>query len=704
MVATQIIRLLTVAALTAVAVAAYRQRRGHSGRASRWIFLSFSLLAAITAILALLPNTADTPSVMAVRELVLASLPLFPYLLFRFTAALMPPARWIEWAAAALTANAVMSSLLTGGVAFGTGPRSTWYIIALLSQWTVLSVTTSVRLWKAGRDEPTVARRRIRTLSIAAIGLTIALLLAGAASENATAGLIIRLIALTSALLFLLALAPPPQLRAAWRRAEEDRLRLAIAELMAARTTAEVTAALLPCVATLLGGRGAALLTPDGDVLAAHGAVDLADPRERDWLNFVEMSSGRIAVFTSPYTPLFGREEFDLLRSLAHLAELALERSREYHIAETLQRSLLPQQLPPVPGFRVQARYLPGGEGAVGGDWYDVIALPDGRVGLVIGDVMGHGIGAAALMGHLRSALRAYALDGDPPERVLRRLDRFVQHLGATEMATVLYLVLDVAASTVSFASAGHPPPVLRCPGQRAVTLDRGVGPPLGVWEDTPPVTGVTLPPGASLVLFTDGLIERRGESITDGIERLQKALDEAPAGVARLCDHLVAGLLPGGAPADDVAILAVELAGVDEESPGTAPVEASATFDAVPRSAGEARAFVARALADWERVDDSGTVALLTSEVVTNAVIHAKSAVRLTVRLSGHTVRVTVADEDGHVPGLRSAGWAEESGRGLMLVNALSGAWGVHATEHGKQVWFELPVPVQAEMATAPG
>lgn len=704
--ASDVIRALTVASFAAVAVAAYRQYRRDGGIASQWILLGFALLTVVSAALALLPDQADAGWTQVLRRVVLSVLPLFPYCLFRFTTALTPAHRWLVWSATGLTAAVVVSPLAVEGVALADGPDPAWYTVALLGQWTVLSAIASMRLWRAGREEPTVARRRMQTLSWATIGLTVTLLLAGAAGTEAAA-VMIRLLALTSALLFLVALAPPPLLRAAWRRPEEIRLRGAVAELMAATTAQEVIAALLPQVARLLGARSAALLAPDGTVLASHGASDTVDPDGHRRVELARLSSGRLSVITGPYTPLFGREEFELVRSLAEMAELAVERSREHRVAATLQQMLLPEELPSVSGLRVEARYQPGGSGAVGGDWYDLFPLSEGRVGLVIGDVMGHGVAAAALMAQLRSALRAYAVDGEPPSVVLGRLDRMMRHLGMSEIATVLYVVVDVRAATICFASAGHPPPLLHRHGEPASVVDGGLGPPLGIWEEAPDEASLALPPDATLVLYTDGLIERRGEDITEGLARLQKALAAAPGSPFGLCDYLLGELLPQGSGTDDVAILAIAPEG-DRHAEPSPPTEATTLLTGEPSSAREARSFVTDMLTRWKMGDGTDTVQLLTSEVVTNAVVHARSAVRLSVRLVADSVRVTVSDNSSRLPTRLAADPLAENGRGLLLVDALSTRWAVEPHDQGKRIWFEVQVfPAETgarELRSAPG
>jgi len=686
-----LLRGLTILALGAVTVAAYRQLQRRGSRATWWVFIAFLLLTAESAALALLPDESTTGVVQLLRHITLAFLPLFPYCLFRFTAVLTPPRRWLELLASVLTGVAVAATLLMTGRITGT-PLANWHVLVLTLQWTLLSGATSWRLWRAGRHEPTVARSRIRTLSVATIGLTIALLFASAVDGDGALSVVVRLIPLISALLFLLALAPPSQLRAIWRGPEQERLGVAVADLMSATSTREVVERLLPHVARLLGGRGAALILEDGTTAATHGAVPAPAEGHDGAVDVADLSVGSLVVYTSPYTPLFGRDEVELVRSLAHLAELAIERSKEHRIAETLQRSLLAQELPSVPGVSLETRYVPGGAGAVGGDWYDVIPLPDRRVGLVMGDVMGHGIGAATLMDRLRSALRAYAIDGDPPATVLTRLDALMERFAITELATVLYLVVHLDTAELQYAAAGHLLPMLHRPGQPAVVVDGGLGPPLGLWREAPAEASATLPGDATVVLFTDGLVERKGEAISDGLQRLAQALENAPADTGALPDHLLSRLLPTGAGQDDVAMLLFRL-NERAENRLNQTRRAQTTLDATPVSAKRARGFVVTALRRWGVGADLDVAQLLTSEIVTNAVLHGRTAVELVVAVSDDRLRVKVTDHGAGSPTVLDSPWTDESGRGLMLVDALAASWGVDRDEGSKGVWFEVPL-----------
>jgi PAS domain S-box-containing protein len=232
---------------------------------------------------------------------------------------------------------------------------------------------------------------------------------------------------------------------------------------------------------------------------------------------------------------------------------------REHRIAETLQRSLLPERLPKVEGLDLAARYIPAGTGeAVGGDWYDVLERPDGRVALVVGDVVGHGVRAAATMGQLRNAFRAYGLVEASPAEVMARINRLVRSGVEEAMATVLYLVLDRETGAATFASAGHPPPLLLGPGGSRF-LEGGRSVPVGAADPAAfrEATGV-LPAGSTLVLYTDGLVERRDEPLARRLDALAAAAASSDRELERLCDRILSGVLGDQQPLDDVALLAV--------------------------------------------------------------------------------------------------------------------------------------------------
>jgi PAS domain S-box-containing protein len=233
---------------------------------------------------------------------------------------------------------------------------------------------------------------------------------------------------------------------------------------------------------------------------------------------------------------------------------------REHRIAETLQRSLLPEVLPEIPGIALAARYVPATRDAeVGGDWYDVVLLPDGRLGVAIGDVAGHGLRAAATMGQLRMALRAYAIESESPGEVVARMQQLVRALGLPDMATVAYLVFDPDSGLLVFANAGHPPPLLITETGEATFLEEGLAPPLGTMPHAEHLEATArVAPGSTLLLFTDGLIERRGVSLREGMERLRGEALSAGSDLEGLCDYLLASLVEEDVQ-DDIAILALQ-------------------------------------------------------------------------------------------------------------------------------------------------
>jgi len=285
---------------------------------------------------------------------------------------------------------------------------------------------------------------------------------------------------------------------------------------------------------------GVPMLTPDGVIGVLH--VGSLQPRR------------------------FGSEDLHLLRLVADRAAMATQArlsQLDRAAALALQRSLLPARPPAVPGFDVAARYIPGAQVGVGGDWYDLFPLPSGHLGVVIGDVAGSGLRAAVVMGRIRSALRAYALETDDPADVLTRLDRKVQLFEPNAMATVAYAVIDPSRTTMTLSLAGHLPPVLIDGAGTAESLAVAADLPLGA---TPGALRqnhtLPLPSGSMLLLYTDGLIERRDRPLDEGMGLLlEKAIDGS---AEQLCSQLARTLLPD-APGDDVAMLALRMTDDDE-------------------------------------------------------------------------------------------------------------------------------------------
>ncbi|MET7425006.1 GAF domain-containing SpoIIE family protein phosphatase [Dactylosporangium sp. NPDC005555] len=300
---------------------------------------------------------------------------------------------------------------------------------------------------------------------------------------------------------------------------------------------------------------------------AGDGATDfdgaLVPARTASLLGVPMLSSGRVVgvLHIGTLRPRsFTADDIELLQLVADRAGLATE-ARRSHLdraaAVALQRSLLPARPPTVPGLDVAVRYVPGAQVGVGGDWYDVFDLPSGHVGIVIGDVAGSGLHAAVVMGRIRSALRAYAMETDDPADVLTRLDRKVQRFEPDAMATAVYAVLGPGLDTVTLSNAGHLPPVMMRPDEPSTLLTIRPDLPLGAYRDAGRHnTRMPLEPGQGLFLYTDGLVERKARGITPGLRRMVTVL-AAAASADATCNAAMT-LLDNTAPTDDVAVLAV--------------------------------------------------------------------------------------------------------------------------------------------------
>jgi PAS domain S-box-containing protein len=272
---------------------------------------------------------------------------------------------------------------------------------------------------------------------------------------------------------------------------------------------------------------------------------------------------GALSVVTAESGRRYGRADLRFVEQVAQRAALALDNARLYErqhaTAEALQRSLLPERLPAPPGVRLAARYVPGSVGVeVGGDWYDALEPGPSTVALAIGDVAGRGVPAAAAMGQLRTALRAFTLEGHPPERALALLAHFLDGLASAELATALCATLDTRTGALRLASAGHPPPVLVAADGTAALLDVPAAAPLGAGDIAPRPREAVLEPGATLLLYTDGLVERRDESLEAGLARLVAAARGRGGDPETLCDAVLEALVAGRERPDDVALIAL--------------------------------------------------------------------------------------------------------------------------------------------------
>ncbi|MGW6491108.1 SpoIIE family protein phosphatase [Streptomyces sp. NPDC055056] len=369
--------------------------------------------------------------------------------------------------------------------------------------------------------------------------------------------------------------------------------------------------------------------------------------------------------------------------------ELTFLYEQQRHIALTLQRSLMGTP-PAIPGLTTASRYRPATQGAgVGGDWFDLIPLGAGRVGVLIGDVMGRGLEAAAVMGQLRSAAHALAKTGMQPRQLMQSLETVVGDLDVPDqLVTCCYVVISADAGEVTVCSAGHLPTLVALPGSGAHQLEAPVNAPLGVGGVLYEQATAVIPPGATLVLYTDGLIETPGTDIEDQLGRLTATLADLFASAPDLevaAERVLAALLPDAeGHNDDVTLLLTRL-------PDAPLATAAIDLPAVPESVPEGRAFLSKALTSWDCAPTADDARLLLSEILTNAVQHAHGPIGLHVCRTPTELTVEISDQSTHLPRPRAATEDEESGRGLILVRALADDWGVRPTEAGKTTWFTL-------------
>ncbi|GAA2005433.1 ATP-binding SpoIIE family protein phosphatase [Catenulispora subtropica] len=444
----------------------------------------------------------------------------------------------------------------------------------------------------------------------------------------------------------------------------------------------------------------------------------------------------------------FTERDEQIVKGIAAQAASAMDNARLYRqereTAVELQNSLLPASPPHIAELEIAFTYLPGAQGTqVGGDWFDVIPLAGGRVALVIGDVMGRGIRAAAIMGQLRTAVRAYAVMDLPPGQIMHLLNRLVctmssssappssgHGLGATgthstagslaafddgigeQIATCVYAVYDPAEEALIWASAGHMPPALITPEGTAHLLEDDLGMPLGIEEAVFDEKVQSLPAGTRLLLYTDGLVECHNAPLSERLTRLSTELvreDDGPVGglgpsgtvlagsglpgarrapgepetVQRTCDRLLHAMLSGDEH-DDVALLLVR----------TRPTrirKAALDLDPDPMAARAARRFVTATLTDWNLEHLTDDVLSVVTELVTNATQHAATTSQLALRSHPGRLMVEVADCDGRIPRPAVTQAMDERHRGLLIVAQLSQRWGVRPTERGKIVWAEM-------------
>ncbi|NEW75905.1 SpoIIE family protein phosphatase [Streptomyces rhizosphaericus] len=405
----------------------------------------------------------------------------------------------------------------------------------------------------------------------------------------------------------------------------------------------------------------------------------------------------------------FEQEEVSLAEELASHAAVCIDNARRYTrehtMAVTLQHSLLPRALPSQSALDVAFRYLPA-ESGVGGDWFDVIPLPGARVALVVGDVVGHGLHAAATMGRLRTAVHNFSTLDLPPDEILSHLDDLIARIDQDEGpggpngdgsgggggsegitgATCLYAIYDPVTRRCTMARAGHPPPALVRPDGSVEFLDLPAGPPLGLGGLPFETAEAELAPGSHLVLYTDGLIEDRRREIDTGLEMLRRALSHPGRTPDQICTEVLDALLPSN-PSDDIALIAARtrVVGADRVASWEVPSD--------PAAVSGVRAEVMRKLAEWGLDEAAFTAELVLSELITNAIRHATGPIRVQV-LRDRALICEVSDSSSTSPHLRYAATMDEGGRGLFLVAQFAERWGTRYTSDGKVIWAELAIP----------
>ncbi|MEU5678111.1 SpoIIE family protein phosphatase [Streptomyces rochei] len=394
----------------------------------------------------------------------------------------------------------------------------------------------------------------------------------------------------------------------------------------------------------------------------------------------------------------FDEDELALAEELVARAAVSIDNARRYtrehSMAVTLQRSLLPRRMPEQNALDIAYRYLPAQAG-VGGDWFDVLPLSGARVALVVGDVVGHGLHAAATMGRLRTAVLNFTSLDLPPDELLGLLDELVGRIDQDEAAddsapvtgaTCLYAIYDPVSGVCVLARAGHPPPALIRPDGTVEFPEVPAGPPLGLGGLPFETTELRLTEGSRLVLYTDGLVETREHDIDVGLEHLRQALETAGDSPEETCRAALDARLPDR-PGDDIALLVARTRtlGPDRVAEWQVPND--------PAAVGEIRSEVTRRLADWGLDELAFTTELILSELVTNAIRYGGETVQVRV-VRDRSLICEVFDSSSTSPHLRYAAMTDEGGRGLFLVAQLAERWGTRYTPAGKVIWAEQPIP----------
>ncbi|OEJ63474.1 histidine kinase [Streptomyces agglomeratus] len=414
-----------------------------------------------------------------------------------------------------------------------------------------------------------------------------------------------------------------------------------------------------------------------------------------------------LAIFWRSQKPEpFEEEDLSVAEELVARAAVSVDNARRYTrehtMAVTLQRSLLPRGLPEQNAVDVAFRYLPaqaglGGLGGVGGDWFDIIPLPGARVALVVGDVVGHGLHAAATMGRLRTAVHNFSTLDLPPDELLWHLDELVARIDQDETgdnadagvtgATCLYAIYDPVSGHCTMARAGHLQPAIVRPDGTTVFANVPGGPPLGLGGLPFETLDVKLPEDSRLVLYTDGLVEDRDRDIDERLALLRRTLDDhAGRTPEETCEEVLAAMLPER-QRDDIALLVSRTRVLDSSRVADWDVPPD------PSAVARVRAAVTAKLTEWDLAEEAFTTELILSELVTNAIRYAAGPIRVRL-IRDRSLICEVSDGSSTSPHLRQAANTDEGGRGLFLVAQFADRWGTRYTGDGKVIWTEQPLP----------
>ncbi|MFE5140408.1 SpoIIE family protein phosphatase [Streptomyces fagopyri] len=456
-------------------------------------------------------------------------------------------------------------------------------------------------------------------------------------------------------------------------------------------------------------------------VLEETGSADAGPPRDAEaWAHSLlavplrarGTTLGLVTFLRGRDWARFDTDDLSLAEELATRTAVCIDNARRYTRERTaalaLQRDLLPRYIPPQTAVEVAHRYLPAHLAGVGGDWFDVVPLSGARVGLVVGDVVGHGLRAAATMGRLRTSVRALARLDYTPDELLTRLDDLAEQTSEEQTAarrlsgrpadsgpdddpalgvTCLYAVYDPVTGRSALARAGHLPPAVVTPDGILTFPELPSGPPLGLGGLPFESAELELPPGSLMALFTDGLVRGQDHDIELGLERLGRVLSEHEKPLEELCDQIIAELLPEGSAADDAALLLVRTRVLDscEVAVWELPLD--------PAAVGRARNLASRQLNTWGLTDLSFTTELVVSELVTNAIHYASGPIQLRL-IRDRSLLCEVSDTGHTTPHLRRAASDDEGGRGLFIVAHMVQRWGTRYSAAGKTIWTEQSLP----------